>query len=299
MDKYQRKPFQRGAHDSIEWIRIRSREPAGLVFAPPLIGGGAAQQIRMLRHLRVRSLDVFSFSYAGHGGSGGCFSISDSLENGVAMLRLAMSICRSEGLPLFGLATCYGAVPLLHAARQCGEPMRKLVLINAVPGWRLRVLWRSFMGYLHLKQHQRLAPLEVLQALRAYLNELFPGIIRWKEGFGALAFQRLNWVRMIWEAFVLQPLENHCLARTNVLCFYSAGDPLLSQMGWRNTTAYENAIRQVCPRTVFKALDSDHYLSDLSLRCWAADCVKQFFLETDGVFHPNGQQLPVANVQSI
>jgi len=58
-----------GKKQSLEWIRVRTCSPRGLVFVPPLIGGNLSQQVSSFRWLIRREYDLVSFNYSGHGSS--------------------------------------------------------------------------------------------------------------------------------------------------------------------------------------------------------------------------------------
>ena len=103
---------ERGSVQGVEWMRSSSRGSKGMVIAPPLIGGHALQQLRLLRPLVRRHLDLISFSYAGHGASAGAFSLQASIDNSIAALDLAVDFSRSRKVPLYGVASCFAAMPL-------------------------------------------------------------------------------------------------------------------------------------------------------------------------------------------
>ena len=136
-----------GKRDALEWVRVRHRSPWGLLFVPPLIGGNVSQQVRLFRWLIRRGYDLLSFSYSGHGASSDRFSLRASMRDTGHMLFHASRLSDDEGLPLLGIASCYSAIPVLHAVHHLAEPIKKLVLINAIPALGPRAVVRSFVSY--------------------------------------------------------------------------------------------------------------------------------------------------------
>ncbi|MCP4746164.1 MAG: alpha/beta fold hydrolase [Desulfobacteraceae bacterium] len=256
-----------GISAGVEWMMARSRKSLGLVFSPPLIGGTALWQIRLLRRLLGHRFDIFSYSYTGHCGSDGNFSLSASLSDSLAMLDLAVEFSRRENIALLAIASCYGAIPLLFAAHQRGEPIDGIVLVNAVTNWRISTLWRSYLRFREVESKWGLAPRDIYRSVYDYLNHLFPGIISTKQrSFGLLAYDRMKIGRMFHEFFRLSPLQAKSLPHTPVLCFYGRRDKVLLQMGSENWRDYEKQIRYLCPLVQFRPLNADHYLADAKLR---------------------------------
>jgi hypothetical protein len=100
---------------------------------PPLIGGSLSQQVSSFRSLIRREYDLVSFNYSGHGSSSDQFSLGATIRDTFYMLTRTYSLCKKEQLPLFGIASCYSAIPILYAVHHLAEPLKGLVLINAIP----------------------------------------------------------------------------------------------------------------------------------------------------------------------
>ena len=250
-----------GVEGGVVWMQACGPAPHGMVLSPPLIGGHALLQFRMLRPLVRRGLDLLSFNYAGHGESRGTFSIQAALDNTLAILDLALSKSRAAGVPLNGFASCFAAVPLLYAAQQRHEPLTKMVLINAVPHLRVERIVGDFLRYWHSKGLRTPAPQGVAAALRAYIEHLLPNIAHQRQAFGILNHRRIRWPRMIREMFTLRNINARSLPATPVLCVYGRHDRLLRQLGFSDWSLYESLIAAICPQTHFRPMDGDHFFS--------------------------------------
>jgi pimeloyl-ACP methyl ester carboxylesterase len=268
---------ERGTIQGVEWMRSRSRATEAMVIAPPLIGGHALQQLRLLRPLVRRGLDIFSFSYAGHGASNGSFSIQASVDNSMAVLDLAAGFSRSRMVPLYGIASCYAAMPLLHAIQQHGEPLEKLVLINALPYFQWERVVMEFYRYWRHHQRWHLTPGGLMAALEAYRKDLLPHVIHHRQAFGILSRQRVHWFRMVrdmftYHQFKLQPLKN-----TSVMCVYGRHDRLLRHVGFTDWDGYEALIKRICPAAEFRRFDGDHFLAGRRVRERLIETMVNFF----------------------
>jgi pimeloyl-ACP methyl ester carboxylesterase len=106
-----------GVANGLEWIYAYVQHARGIVFVPPLIGGHAVQQVRMLRRLLHRRFNIFSFNYAGHGQSEGRFCLRTSLDNTLHMLDLALGHGGSHATARVwgGLVFCR------HAVVECSQ----------------------------------------------------------------------------------------------------------------------------------------------------------------------------------
>lgn len=263
-------------------MHARAGNTRGVVFVPPLIGGEAIQQIRLLRHLRRYGLDLISFSYAGHGRSKGSFSFQAAFQNCLRMLDLASDYSRQQGVPLFGLASCFAAIPLLQATYARSEPLQKLVLINAIPRWRLDKIGSHFLRYWRQSESWRLSFLELPMVMRAYRDDLLPGVTHRPQAFGVLARQRVQWLRLASELLSHAPLPPAAVSQTPVLCIYGRKDRILHQMGFYKWQCYESLIESICPRTRFFPLDGGHFLNSPDIRYRLTNAVVDFFNWTEG-----------------
>lgn len=261
---------------SWEWVRLRNQNPEGLVFLTPLIGGSRSHLIRHFRFLTKFQFDLFSFSYSGHGHSSNRFCPSRSISDTVIMLRKARSACRREGLPFYGIAMSYAAIPVLYGANLLQEPFDRLVLINAIPRLGWIELLRSFSTYCreisppgHMK--------ELMELPRAYLDFLFPHVRKGKRFFGNLERKRTQVFKTIAEFLAFNPLRGIQISETPVLCLYAGDDRLLRMYDNPVGPAYEKMIRQLCPRAVFGRLAGGHFLSCNMSRRQAIDWIGDYF----------------------
>jgi hypothetical protein len=263
--------------DVLEWVRVRNRSPKGLVFVSPLIGGTISQQVNAFRWLIRRDYDLFSFNYSGHGDSSDKFSLGATLRDTWHMLGFAADVSQREKLPLLGIASCYSAMPVLFAAHQLREPIKKLVLINGIPTLGPQAVLQSFFLYYRKIFTTRKAPVGVGAALRDYADSLFPEVVKEKGRFGVLERSRARFLRTIVEFFTLQPLKRVHLMRTPVLCLHSREDSILDIVGGHVNEDYRKNMRQICPKAIFQTLDGDHFLSQPSAKGTAVMSISAFF----------------------
>lgn len=257
----------------LDWVRCRSAAPAGILLAPPLIGGKPAQQLQAFRWLVRKGFDILSFSYSGHGGSHGKFSLDATLRNTDRMLRHAAGLSRREGLPLSGIASCYGALPLLRSAHRQEEPLQKLVLINAIPGLNLAPVLKSFRAYYQAQGGSLRKGREIFGR---YLDLLFPNVEKNRSRFGVLRRERANLAHTAFEFFTLDPLKGVALTRTPVLSLYSSMDTILEILSYGRGVNYESEILKVCPKARFLRLPGDHFLSAPDARNIARSHIEGF-----------------------
>jgi hypothetical protein len=259
----------------IEWAMLQSNSARGLVLVPPLIGGSFAQQLNIFRWLARMNLDIISFNYSGHGKSTDKFSLKTSMENTLIMASEAGEICRNKKLPLFGIAGCYSAIPLLFAAHMLAEPFCRIVLINPLTDLKPFAVIKSFIAYytkLDLKQTMKK---NLTEAIRKYTEFLFPDIIKDKESFGVLKRERTHLWDVLFEFFLFSPLKETILFKTPVLCVYAKKDRVLNIYSDQNKQ-YEGNIRKVCPLSSFKVIDGDHFFQPTSARRDARKTISMF-----------------------
>lgn len=281
MGKY--RYVERGSVSGVEWMRSHGPSPCGLVIAPPLIGGHALQQLRLLRPLVRRNLDLLSFSYAGHGASKGAFSLQAAVENSYAVFDLACRQSQREGLALFGVASCFAAMPMLNVVHQRGEPLAKMVLINALPNLHWEKMVFEFYRYWRQSRQWRPTLKGLKSALRSYRDELLPDVSHNDQAFGILSRRRIQWPRMIRDLISFRQLEVEPLRSTPVLCVYGRHDRLLKQIGFADWDGYEAMIESICPRIQFWRIDGDHFLSGVEIRRRLVKALAHFFFpKADG-----------------
>lgn len=285
--------FHRAApRQRLEWVYFRQPNPCGTLFSPPLIGGGGLLSIRHLRPLAQGGYDLLSFNYAGHGRSTPPFSLGATLRDTRRMLSVALNRSDRGRLPLFGVGLCYGGIPLLRAAWEAGEPLRGIVLINALPRLLTANLMRTLLTLRRLARHTRGETASLRRLARTYADRLFPNIPKDLSRFGILERRRIRLARTLWEALTRHPLRRVRLETTPVLSLYSPHDPLLGAYRLFHADGrYEELIRRICPRATFVVLNGDHFLSAPAERRKARRAIVDFLKRnTAGTMRPGPER---------
>jgi hypothetical protein len=249
----------------IEWARLKSDVTRGLILAPPLIGGSFAQQLNLFRWLARMNLDLISFNYSGHGKSTDKFSLKTSMENTLIMVSEAGKICRKKNVPLFGIAGCYSAIPLLYAAHKLSEPFSRIVLINPLTDLKPFVVIKSFLAYYQKLDLKQTMKKKIIESIQKYTEFLFPDIAKDKDSFGVLTRERTHLWDVLFEFFLFTPLKGTILPKTPVLCLYAKKDRVINIYSDQNKQ-YEGNIRKVCPLSSFKVIDGDHFFQPTPAR---------------------------------
>jgi hypothetical protein len=255
-----------GVTSGLEWVYANAAQARGIVFSPPLIGGHALQQVRELRQLLHRRFSLFSFNYAGHGHSAGDFCLKTSLVNTQQMLDLALDHGARHQLPLYGVASCFAAIPLLKAAGVRDGAMARIVLVNAVPKWRLAKAAGHFLDFWRQSDLWHPTWQGLVRAIQAYRDDLLPGLVHRRKAFGVLTRDRVRWSRVLCELFSQRIVPDAAVRYTPVLCAYGQGDHLLRRIGFSEWSEYEAQIQSICRQVQFRPLNSGHFLTDPSVR---------------------------------
>jgi pimeloyl-ACP methyl ester carboxylesterase len=265
-----------GRQKRLEWVRVRHPRSGGLIFVPPLIGGNFAQQVKTFRRLIRQGYDLITFNYSGHGNSSDKFSPGATIRDTLYMLAHTFHISSQERLPLYGIASCYSAMPMLYAAHHFAEPFKGLILINAVANLSLQPVLRSFLQYYRQIFRAQDRRQGFMKAGMQYADLLFPNILKGRDRFGMLERRRTRMLKTVAEFFTLNPLQNVRLVKTPVLCLYARNDRILEIFDVGMKLSYEDDIRRVCPQALFHALDGDHFLSPHTARGEALKSIISF-----------------------
>lgn len=260
----------------IEWARLKSDVTRGLILAPPLIGGSFAQQLNLFRWLAGMNLDLISFNYSGHGKSTDKFSLKTSMENTLIMVSEAEKISRNKKVPLFGIAGCYSAIPLIYAAHKLSEPFSRIVLINPLTDLKPFVVIKSFLAYYQKLDLKQTMKKKITESIQKYTEFLFPDIAKDKDSFGVLTRERTHLWDVLFEFFLFTPLKGTILPKTPVLCLYAKKDRVINIYSDQNKQ-YEGNIRKVCPLSSFKVIDGDHFFQPTSARQDAKKTISIYF----------------------
>lgn len=274
---FERGSCSAGRGNSIEWVHIHNPFSRGLIFLPPLIGGNSSQQIGMFRWLFRKGYNLLSFNYSGHGSSKDKFSLGATLRDTRRMLHYAIRLTENRRIPLFGIAPCYSAIPLIHSAARLDEPFQRIILINAVLRLKPASIAKSFFDYYRRILHpgSRIKR-SFAAAAKSYLDFLFPDIRKGKNYFGILERRRIDLLKTIADIMILDPLQYVTLRRTSVLCLYASNDKILKVYDRGVKMKYRNDVRKVCPQTLFAPLDGDHFLSPSKNKRTAVRQIKDF-----------------------
>ncbi len=260
----------------LHWVQTRQPAPRGLVFIPPLIGGGPAQQLQTFRWLVKDGFDLFSFNFAGHGVSGGKFSLGASVTDTRRMLALAAERAAGSGLPLYGICACYSTIPMLAGAAASGEPFKKLILINPLSALQRWTLVRSVVAYCKAGFDLKSPLRSVKQSIDRYLERLFPEVSRSTAGFGSLSRKRARILKILVEWLCAEVRLDFPLRKTPVLCLYGRRDPILHLGGNDPGTNHLQHLRAICSQVTFHAINSDHFLSDPESRAMIRKSIRSF-----------------------
>jgi len=266
----------KGRRDWIEWASVRNTSPCGLIFLPPLIGGNVSHGIGMFRWLIRKGYDLISFNYSGHGNSSGRFSLGATLRDTVHMLAHAQRLASTRRLPLFGIAPCYSAIPLLYSAYRLKEPLQGIVLINAVLRLNPAAVARSFWTHYRKMFPAQIGIKKCLTAVADYADTLFPDIRKERDRFGVLERKRVRLFATLTDFLALDPLQWVTLHKTDVLCLYARQDRILKMYDGGAGTDYKNDVSRICPRTLFRSLEGDHFFSHQMTRDRVTMYIKNF-----------------------
>ncbi len=253
-------------------------QPRGTIFAPPLVGGDGLLVLQQLRPLKAKGYNLLSFNYSGHGLSSRPFSIRQSFRDTQCLLAFARRHPTRFAEPHFGVGICYAAIPLVKALHQFGEPLPRIVLINAIPRLFSRNLLHSFWDFRRNLGAEAWPAANLAAQIRRYAEFLLPGITINRRQFGLLALRRMRMLQTLVDWLASRQLRAVRLAKTAVLCLYSSDDRLFRAFRYFDAPRdYEIALRRVCPTAEFVRLESDHFLSDSRNRQEALAAVATFF----------------------
>lgn len=292
-----------GGNRRLEWLRIRSAGARTLVFIPPLIGGGLSQPVAEFRFLVRRGCDLFSFSFCGHENSSGKFSPGKSIEDTEAMLSLAATIADREGLRLDGIGLCYSAIPLLHAVRSRRAPMRRIVLISAVPALSAAMILGSFLEYVRNPPNLPQPRAGLSNLPEGFGEFMLPGVPKTRQRFGVLARSRAQLSKTLWDLILDDRFRALHPVDLPVLCLYGSEDRILRMFDRGPEHTYEKKIRQICRRVRFQRLSGDHRLQPRKTKNEAQRWIRTFLAEEpmdgSGSFSlPPGSNFPSPGAES-
>lgn len=290
-----------------------------LVFIPPLIGAGASQPLIIFRNMTRRGAVLMSFEYRGHRRSTGTFDLDATIADTRHALDWATDYARRRGLPLHGFATCYGVIALAAQFARGGHG-RRLWSLNTISGlFRLDQILRfeDFAPLFSRHLATEVSAAEVLEgiagqafdfggdpfrnALREYLQGLFPELDVGRDHFEELAYERVDIPRTLLQLARARYLDGLAVP-AHVPCnfFFGRNDDVLLLDAVQGREAYRRHVLSLIPHAQLHECEIDHFgrgpdhdpvidkLSDLFEQC-----------ESRMVPMPVGQTYEVGSLQDM
>lgn len=290
--------------------------PQRVLFIAPLIGAGAAQSLLVFRNLSRRGSILLSFEYRGHPRSTGTFELDKTLADVRDALVWAWGYASDRGLPLHGLSTCYGTVPLLaqFAGNGCGALLRTFCAASGL--FRLDHILRlsDFAPFLSRYLGRELSAAACLeeiamgridcsesafrQALYEFLKVLFPQLRVEPGCFEELEYDRVDLGRTLLQFSRANYLEGATVPPW-IPChfFYGRNDKLMLLDTPEGQSAYERHVRSLIPHASLHPCDVDHFGRGPD-RDWLINSVGDICEQYDAIPIPPCHFNPHAPLQS-
>jgi hypothetical protein len=252
--------------------------PRRVVFIAPLIGAGAAQSILVFRKLTRRGSILFSFEYRGHPRSTGVFDLNATVADVKHSLIWAWHYANDRNLPLHGLSTCFGTIPLLaqFVGDGCGVLLKSFTAACGL--FRLHQILKleDFAPVLSRHMGRELSSEAVLtgiaqckfdcsgalfrRALHEFLGGMFPELRVEPDSFEELSYDRADATQSLRQFLLARYLDGVTVPHW-LPChfFYGRNDELLSVDTPAGAKAYTDHIRSLIPHADLGVFDIDHF----------------------------------------
>ncbi|MDZ7615705.1 MAG: hypothetical protein U1E05_01800 [Patescibacteria group bacterium] len=274
--------------------------PRRVVFIAPLIGAGAAQSLLTFRNLIRRGAILLSFEYRGHRRSTGTFELDKTVVDVRHALIWASEYAKDMGLPLHGLATCFGVIPLLaqFTGDGCGGLLKS---VSATCGlFRLNQIMKleNFAPILSRHLNRAVSAEGLLaglsrcefdcdgapfrHALHEFFNGLFPELNVQVDAFEELSYDRTKVAVSLRQFVETHYLDGvHVPSRVPCHFFYGRNDDLLALDTLAGQETYAKHVRSLVPHAKLSVHDMDHFGRGPD-RDYVVDCVGDVWDQLDG-----------------
>ncbi|NUQ63845.1 MAG: hypothetical protein HUU20_15315 [Pirellulales bacterium] len=253
-------------------------KPRRVLFIAPLIGAGAAQSLLVFRNLTRRGCILASFEYRGHPRSTGTFELDRTVSDVRHALVWAWNYANERDLPLHGLATCFGTVPLLAQFKDegCGVLLRTVNAASSL--FRLDQILRLDDFAPFLSRHLGCEPSSesilagiventidcssstFREALVEFLRRMFPELAVERDRFEELQFDRVNMARTVLQFSKARYLDGIAVPSW-IPChfFFGRNDALMSLDTAAGREAYIGRVRSIIPHAQLHECEVDHF----------------------------------------
>ena len=260
-----------------------------LLFLPPLVGASASQSLIIFRSLCRRGAILLSYEYEGHPRSTGTFELDDTVVDTHHAIRWADRFACEHGLPMHGVAMCYGLVSILAA--QFKKDQTNKVVSNRTgstsPFWSITAMSGlfnleqiiDFRGFIklygqnlgrELDQESFLRGIKegifdwksdtFRNSLQEFFQNLFPEISISNDHFAELVYDRVNFSNLL-RQFVEANYLKDIYVPPEIPCSFLFGrhDTLLGINHSERREEYFDMMRAIVPHGIVTFIaDADH-----------------------------------------
>jgi len=232
----------------------------GILLIPPLIGGSFLLFGRQFSFLVKQGYRVVSFNYRGHDKSGGLFTLSTSFSDTHEIARRLRD--DNPDLPVVGVGTCSGSMPLFHILKKEPDLLNALILVNAI--YHLQQTSTPINAVrLYLEDRGLRRPESIGDFVSVVLDRIFPEIEKGPDRFGIMSYDRLALWRLAWEYFFFRSPNRRFVCLKPTLCLYGLGDEMLNLGNAQMEAAYRKQLSVRFPAAEFKSFRADHFMTGI------------------------------------